>query len=247
MRYPVPLLACLALSQAVPAAATSVVAMDLSTLADYAAQVIDGRVDSVESSRTPGAVGVVSLVTFKEVGFLKGAPDKPPVRFTLQVPGGRVDDVEMRIAGAPRFQEGQRWILFLLPTYKTHPVVGIYQGAFRLVDDTEGTTRVFDASGNPITGIDQRGFLQHEPPPQLPPDRVEESTTVRIVRDEDPASEALSLPDFQRLLTPTLEASRDHGLTEPAARPVEPDYRSVHLRRSNAENGGRYSCTLATR
>ena len=47
------------------------------------------------------------------------------------------------MASAPAFAAGEKWILFLLPTYKTFPVVGLSHGAFRVPTDTDGVERVF--------------------------------------------------------------------------------------------------------
>jgi hypothetical protein len=166
---------------------TSVVPMTVATMADHAGQVITGDVASLRSYWVDQPRRIETEITFSGVGYLKGAPADADGSFILRVPGGAIGDLQMRIEGAPQFAVGESWVLFLLPTYRTFPVVGIAQGAYRVVRAADGVHRVY------------RGAL-----------------AVAGVG----AEAAPSYDQFVKQITPILDASRDHGLTEPAGRPV---------------------------
>ena len=142
------------------AQAGQVVPMTLSEISDLAGQVIVGEVASVRSYWAERPRRIESEVTFKGVEYLKGALPDSTTTFTLIVPGGRVDEWEMRISCAPIFATGEKWILFLLPTYKTFPLVGLNQGGFRVEQDAEGVARVYDASQRAVAGLGPDGFVQ---------------------------------------------------------------------------------------
>lgn len=178
------------------AIASSVVPMSVATMADHAGQVITGDVVALRSYWIDEPRRIETEVTFAGVTYLKGAPADADGTFTLRVPGGTIGDLQMRIEGAPRFAAGETWLLFLLPTYKTFPVVGIDQGAYRVVHDADGVDRVH-----------RGGLPDGEPQP------------------------ALSYAQFAGQIAPILDASRDHGLTEPAGRPAPVRHEAVPLRR----------------
>lgn len=140
--------------------ATVVVPMSLETIADHAGQVLVGRVAEVHSYWAGPKRGIESKVSFEEVEFLKNGAPQDGRRFHLTVPGGSIGERTMRVVGAPVFQIGQRWLLCLLPEYRTFPVVGIHRGAFRIVVGNDGVARVWTASGQPVTAIDGRGFVR---------------------------------------------------------------------------------------
>jgi len=129
-------------------------------LSDYAGQVVAGNVTAVRSYWADEPRRIESEVTIENVRYLKGTLPDSKATFTLIVPGGKVDDWQMQIGCAPTFAVGQRWVLFLLPSYKTFPVVGLHQGAFRIESDSEGTARVYDASGGAVVNLGKDGFFQ---------------------------------------------------------------------------------------
>ena len=190
-----------ALSLSASASASSVVPMTVPMLADHAGQVFWGQVTEVRSYWTDEPRRIESQVTFTSVTYLKGALAGADDRFTLTVPGGKIGRLEMRIEGAPRFAVDESWILFVLPTYKTFPVVGLSQGALRIAAGPDGVERVYRA-GHPVVGLDEEGFVQ----------------VAGIEAQAALAAEALPYERFVEQLAPILAASRDHGLTEPAGR-----------------------------
>jgi hypothetical protein len=140
--------------------AASVLPMTVATLSDYAGQAIVGDVAAVRSYWADQPRRIESEITFEKVEYLKGALPDSKSTFPLIVPGGVVGGWQMRIGGAPTFAVGERWVLFLLPSYKTFPVVGLHQGALRIEQDADGVARVYDASRRPVTGLDADGLIQ---------------------------------------------------------------------------------------
>jgi hypothetical protein len=213
---------------ATPAVATTVVPMTVGSMADHAGQVIAGDVIEVRSYWTGDRRRIESEVVFANVGYLKGAPAGAGGTFTLTVPGGAIGALEMRIAGAPQFVVGDSWVLFLLPAYKTFPVVGLSQGAFRIVPGPDGVERVHQA-GLPVTGLDAGGFVEvataDAAPRALESGRPGSRVTVHPV----PAGTALSYGEFVNLIQPIVRDSRHHGLKGPAGRPVPVRYTPVRL------------------
>jgi hypothetical protein len=238
----------LVLAQAAGALASQVVPMSLDQLADYSGQVIVGTVSSVESHWRENPRRIESEVNFDAVTVLKGGQTLqggqnskgtqalPNETFTLTVPGGTVGEFQMRVCCAPEFRPGDKWVLMLLPTYKTYPVVGIYRGALRVIADKDGVERVHDAAGRSVTGIDAQGHFvldgetlrnvaQHlagERGVHLRPSDVRETAS----------KAAMGFQEFVDALTPVLAASRQHVLDQPAGVRVQADLRPVALKRS---------------
>ncbi len=231
--------ACLAvICYAIPqtACGSSVAPMPLTTIADSAAQVIQGEVASVRSYWADNPRRIESEVTFKNVGYLKGQHTDSSPTFTLTVPGGTVGQMEMRICCAPTFVPGQQWVLFLLPTYKTFPVVGLYRGAFRIQSDADGIERIFSSDGQPVTGVNKDAMLEiagcvnHDP--HLV---VSKAHNVRLGLNLAAAGsdKAIALDDFIATITPVLNRSKDHQLTHNAGRRILVDYQATQLHPAN--------------
>lgn len=145
---------------AAPAGAGQVAPMTLSDMSDLAGQAIVGEVESVRSYWAENPRRIESEVLFKNVEYLKGRLPESGASFRLLIPSGQVGPWGMRISCAPTMAAGDRWVLFLLPSYKTFPVVGLHQGAFRLEADADGVLRVFDAARRPVTGVSADGIIQ---------------------------------------------------------------------------------------
>jgi hypothetical protein len=209
--------------------------MTVQEMADRAAQVCDGVVASVESYWTGEPAEIVSEIRFINVSYLKGAPSSAGTEMTLIVPGGTVGSRTMRLAGAPEFQPGQRWVLFLLPAYRTFPTVGVWEGAFRIQNDESGTARVFDAAGRAVVGLDSNGFVRSfEANSSEAARHCKEAHQVRLLetRAQKANSLAMSLDDFRSILAPILAASRNHSLDGPSGVPIPTRYTPVPMQRT---------------
>lgn len=208
---------------AAPAMASSIVPMTLETLADHAGQVIVGDVTAVRSYWAEQPRRIETEITLRRVEYLKGRLPDSDGTFRLVVPGGTVGQTSMRLAHAPTPNVGQRWILLLLPEYRTYPVVGLSQGAFRLVPDGDGVERVYSAEHHPVTGLTEDGFVQlsrtggWDPTGQL---RGAQGLRVKACPSPAATVTALSRDEFVRLLQPILDASRPHKLAGPAGKRV---------------------------
>ena len=193
--------------------------LSVERMSDLAAQVIVGRVAELHARWATEPKRIETQVTLQRVEYLKGAIAGVDDRFTLTVPGGTVGDWTLRISGAPDFALGEQWVLFLLPTYKTHPVVGLYQGAFRVVTDATGVERVLNAEGHPVRGLDAHGMIDtastvHRV--ELSVLQCESAPQRSIQRLPTEVSAAISLLQFRVALQPILERSHDHSLRQAA-------------------------------
>ena len=222
-------LLCLAvLITAASASASTVSPMTVQTLSDHAGQVIVGRVASIRSYWADNPRRIESEIHLETVEYFKGRLADSTGSFTLIVPGGKVGEMQMQIADAPTFAVGEKWVLFLLPTYKTFPVVGLHQGAFRVEADAAGVERIYLPEHDAVIGIAPDGLLKsnkndaHQPMTRMV---GANDVQVRPVQNQtDSAQPAISLQDFRRQLSPILDASRNHPLTEPAGKRVPVAY-----------------------
>lgn len=228
-----------------PARASTVEPMNLSTMADHAGQAIVGEVAEVNSYRADRPRRIESLVVFKNVQYLKGRQRDSTDTFKLVVPGGVIGDEQMRLCCAPTFAVGQKWVLLLLPAYRTFPVVGLYQGAFRVVTDAQGGERVYyevHGASLPITGFDDDGFARISG--GRGPDakkllmvanhlRLKDLTTGSDDRSTSPGRadgpDAMTYQAFLSQLQPVLDASKAHRLSAPAGRSLGFDYKAMPL------------------
>ena len=229
---------------ALPADASSVVPMSVPTLADHAGQVIVGDVASTRSYWAQDPRRIETEIAFEDVEYLKGRLAHSGSTFRLIVPGGTVGRTSERLAGAPTFAAGERWLLFLLPQYKTHPVVGIWQGAFRIESDAEGIERVYDAGGRPIAGLSAAGFARVVRPGGGSAGEHLVGTHnawLRPAAARGGQAEPMAYEDFVRLIEPMLLGSKDYELAEPAGRRVLVQYHSVPLRPSPGQADARRS------
>jgi hypothetical protein len=211
--------------------ASTIVPMNTAGMADHAGQVIIGQVDAVRSYWLDNPRRIESEVTFEQVTYLKGRLPDSTAKFTLRVPGGTVGSARMAVCCSPDFAVGQKWVLFLLPTYKTHPVVGLYQGAFLVQPDADGVERIYSLRHGmlePIAGMSADGFIQRgSGKPRTKDltitDRLRAASRVRpraVRTAEDGPAQAMRLTDFLDRIRPVVTASRSHHLTEPAGKPV---------------------------
>lgn len=245
-------MALLALAIAVPAYATSVATMSIKTMADHAAQVIIGRVVSADSYWSDDHHRIETSIELSNVQYLKGriadgaGSDSVSDSFRLIIPGGTVGTKHMEVCCAPAPSVGQRWMFFLLETYHTFPVVGVYQGAFRINTDADGVERVYHEIHGQlrgVAGIDDDGFLRVEQSPAANPHEKLISahrmrmTTVHVAAENSNAP-AMRLADFTAMLNPVIADSKPYELTQPAGRYVEPIRTATTLRAANPNASG---------
>lgn len=92
---------------------------------------------------------IVTVVTFKLERGLKGQLAQ---QFEIEFLGGRIGSVGMEVDGMPQFAAGDHDVLFLSKNLNSvAPIVGLYQGRFRVVGDrVKGTDQVLTHDGRPF-------------------------------------------------------------------------------------------------
>lgn len=134
--------------------ATVVVPMTLEQVADRTAVATTAKIVRVDAYWTGTPRRIESRVTIHVDEVLKGDTSLAQSEITFTSPGGRIGSLQYRIAGAPEWVPGERWILLLQDEYKTHPVVGIWHGAFKIVNHDDGSAGVETTAGNPVTNVE---------------------------------------------------------------------------------------------
>jgi hypothetical protein len=123
---------------------------DFPALVARAEQIVVGTVTAVVEEQD--AVGTPwTLVTVSDLTVLKG--DVGPT-LTLRFYGGTTGDVAVRIPDMPTFTPGERALLFVAGNGRdVCPLVGLWQGRFRLRFDAARDLEVVDDSDhNPVVG-----------------------------------------------------------------------------------------------
>ncbi len=145
-------LAAFALLTLLPAArATTIIAQDFDTMVGKSDYIVRAVVKSVTSQwrdnpEKPGSRYIGTLIELDVKEVIKGTPPSPLV---LDLVGGRVDDREMTIEGAPKFTVGQESILFVKGNGRQIiPLVGMSHGYFPVRRDKRtGQDQVMRSDG----------------------------------------------------------------------------------------------------
>jgi len=158
-------LACLAS----PARAMVVVSRDFPELVARAEQIVAGTVAAVTEEQD--AAGTPwTLVTLSDLTVLKGDVG---ATFTLRLYGGSTGEVGVHIPDMPTFTPGERALLFVAGNGRdVCPLVGIWQGRFRLrLDAASGTEVVDDSDSIPVVARSGRRLVRaaSAAPPTPPP------------------------------------------------------------------------------
>lgn len=120
--------------------ATVLVPIEFRELVSIAPVIVHGRVVDVRSALLDGRRSVETFVTVEAGDYLKGQLGP---HFTIRVPGGQVGRYRTVFVGAPEFRAGDELILFLQTPRASLPhIVGLSQGAFRIVPDPRTGQRV---------------------------------------------------------------------------------------------------------
>ena len=162
-------LAMLLLCQVRAARAMVVVSRDFPELVARAEQIVAGTVTAV--TEEPDAAGTPwTLVTLSDLTVLKGDVG---ATLTLRFYGGAKGVVAVHIPAMPTFTPGERALLFVAGNGRdVCPLVGIWQGRFRLrLDTASGTEVVDDSDHTPVVARSGRRLVRaaaSAPTPQPP-------------------------------------------------------------------------------
>ena len=144
-------LACLAF--AASAFATSVLAPTFPELVAEADTIIRGTVTEVRAVSVDSPTGrptIRTLVTFKVERTLKGRAGDT---VTLTLPGGKVGRRTLAVDGMPRFETGERAVVFFAHNGEVFcPVIGARHGRYAIQQDTAtGADYIARDNGAPLT------------------------------------------------------------------------------------------------
>ena len=126
---------------AVAVHATVILPIEFRELVTTAPVIVHGQVVDVRSDWVDGRRSVETFVTVAASEYFKGNLGE---RVTFKVPGGQLGRYRTIFVGAPAFQDGDEVILFLKSSAGTaYPyIIGLSQGAFRVVTDARSGRRV---------------------------------------------------------------------------------------------------------
>jgi len=133
---------------ALPATASTFLAMDRAEMARTSDAVVVGEVTSVHSSWNAEATAIITEAFVRVEETMSG--DAPGV-VVVRTFGGQVGAVMIEAHGFPKFAEGQRVVLFLEGAQNVARVVGYQQGQYRIVrraDDVEVAMPTVDHGAN---------------------------------------------------------------------------------------------------
>jgi hypothetical protein len=148
----------LCLSLAVAAAATTLEQLSMASMVAQSTSIVRARITSSSAGRRGSAIYTYYGLDVLET--LKASAQEPS---EVAVPGGTMGTVRQTVAGAPKLESGQEYVLFLWtsPSGLTQ-VIGLTQGVFRVFDNAgqamvvraAATETMLDAGGRTVQ--DQR-------------------------------------------------------------------------------------------
>jgi hypothetical protein len=143
-----------ALSVASHCEASIVREMPPQQLVHYAKLAFAGTVIDTKPERLGETI--VTRVVFSDLRFAKGKAATPTLTLTLE--GGRIGEEGISVSGQPGFLLGQRYIVLTTTDVgeverELIPVVGLYQGVFRITKDGRGRSVVLDPFSRAVVRI----------------------------------------------------------------------------------------------
>ena len=143
-----------------PATALVAIPKNYAQLVDESEIILIGTVTHTEGVRRESRV-IVTDVTLTDIEFVKGRGTDE--MYTVRMLGGTVGDETMTIAGAPTFQHGWRYLLFIKGNGTVmFPIVGADQGIFSIQrDDATGEEHLYTAHGRLVVDIHGDELVTH--------------------------------------------------------------------------------------
>jgi hypothetical protein len=153
----------LALLMAPLAGATVLVALEVEELAAMSPVVLVGEVNAVESGWNPQRTRIHTRVLITPIEVLKGPADLGTVK--VKFLGGQVGDTVAHLPGAPRFEVGEKVLVFLEPRQDKdgYLPVGFYQGKYKVFTDPATKKEMLLRDG-PELGVKLVGGLDDRRP-----------------------------------------------------------------------------------
>ncbi len=145
-------------------AASTVLPVNFARLSRSAHHVVAGRVTSITADKDPATGYIFSKVT---LSVSEAVPSSLVGReYSFRMIGGELDGKRLYIAGFPRFQAGEKVVLFLNSQTSSvfGPTIGLWQGVFFVEKDAStGAETVTDYKRRPIIGVRDRQLLRGAP------------------------------------------------------------------------------------
>ena len=145
-------------------AASTVLPVNFARLSRSAHHVVAGRVTSITADKDPATGYIFSKVT---LAVSEAVPSSLVGReYSFRMIGGELDGKRLYIAGFPRFQTGEKVVLFLNSQTSSvfGPTIGLWQGVFFVEKDAStGAETVTDYQRRPIIGVRDRRLLRGAP------------------------------------------------------------------------------------
>lgn len=114
--------------------ASTIFKLSLDELVDKSTLIVRGRIGGCEGVLRGATVYTECAVSVSET--LKG---RPGAALTVSIPGGVAGKVRQTVAGAPRLERTQHYVLFIWTSPRgTHQIIGLSQGVFELRDASGG-------------------------------------------------------------------------------------------------------------
>lgn len=115
--------------------ATTLVALDVETMAKASDAIVQGTVESVEPKAVAGGSRIVTQVTVKVSQTWKGSV---PARIVVTQPGGVVGNIGQHVSGVATFEVGEEVVAFLEARGANYIVTGMVQGKYRVERSPDG-------------------------------------------------------------------------------------------------------------
>ncbi len=146
-----PIVLCFLLLSA-PTFALTAIPKNFDQLVSEAELILVGTVEGEQGHRLPTGA-IVTYITLANVEAVKG--DHSGVTYTLQVLGGTVGKEHFVIAGAPSFEKGGTYLLFIKGNGTImFPLVGVDHGKFHIRHDPNtGDQILYNAQGQVVVDI----------------------------------------------------------------------------------------------
>jgi hypothetical protein len=143
--------------------ATVLLALDVEDLAVMSPVVLVGEVNTVESGWNSDRTKIHTRVQITPVEVMKGPSDLGTV--TVKFLGGKVGDTVAHLPGVPRFEVGEKVLVFLEPREdkEGYLPVGFYQGKFKVFRDPDTRKEMLLRDG-PDLGVKLVGGVYDQRP-----------------------------------------------------------------------------------
>jgi len=124
-----------ALFFALPALATTLIALDLPALSKSSSLIVQGKVSKTEAKLSKDGMRITTYIYVDVTETLKG---EGRATVELTQPGGIVGDIGQRVSGTANLKAGDEIVAFLEPQGPRFMLTGMAQGCYRVQRSSDG-------------------------------------------------------------------------------------------------------------